>query len=303
MNIGQRHPRHINSLCSLLGYSRQAFYQFKHSSEKTALNSELILQEVLNIRKTMPRLGGRKILIKLEPFLAEHKITMGRDVLFDLLAANGLLIRTRKRKVPRTTFSDHWYRKYPNLIVDMPVLHANRLWVSDITYIRIAESFGYLSLITDAYSRMVVGHHLSTDLAAAGCIKALTMALKKLPATHSLIHHSDRGVQYCCTDYVEHLLEKAISVSMTQRSDPRDNSIAERMNGILKQELLQTKYSSYRESCKGVKAAIDIYNYERPHSSIDMLTPSKTHSMEGHLKRRWKNYYKCKKQKEGPMDS
>ena len=198
MNIGQSESRRIQTLCSLLGYSRQAFYKFVKHAEKEALQHDLILQEVLRIRKTLKRLGTRKLLFKMEGFMREHHIEIGRDAMFDLLATHKLLIRKRKRRVPVTTFSDHWMRKYPNLIVDFIPTAPNQLWVSDITYITLKDDFAYLSLITDAYSRKIVGFYLSETLSADGCIKALLMALNNNPQLGRLIHHSDRGSQYCC---------------------------------------------------------------------------------------------------------
>lgn len=296
MNIGQSESRSIQTLCSLLGYSRQAFYKFIKQSEKEALQHDLILQEVLKIRKTLKRLGTRKLLFKMEGFMREHHIEIGRDAMFDLLATHKLLIRKRKRRVPITTFSDHWMRKYPNLIVDFIPTAPNQLWVSDITYITLKDDFAYLSLITDAYSRKIVGFYLSETLSADGCIKALQMALKNNPQLGRLIHHSDRGSQYCCADYVGILDKHFIKISMTQSGDPLENAIAERVNGILKDELLEKVYLNYEHARQAIAAAISIYNYQRPHSSIDMLTPIEAHLREGELKRRWKNYYSKKKE-------
>lgn len=296
MNIGQSESRSIQTLCSLLGYSRQAFYKFVKHAEKEALQHDLILQEVLRIRKTLKRLGTRKLLFRMEGFMREHHIEIGRDAMFDLLATHKLLIRKRKRRVPVTTFSDHWMRKYPNLIVDFIPTAPNQLWVSDITYITLKDDFAYLSLITDAYSRKIVGFYLSETLSADGCIKALLMALKNNPQRGRLIHHSDRGSQYCCADYVSILDKYFVKISMTQSGDPLENAIAERVNGILKYELLEKIYINYQEAKQAIAAAISIYNYQRPHSSIDMLTPIEAHLREGELKRRWKNYYSKKKE-------
>lgn len=296
MNIGQSESRSIQTLCSLLGYSRQAFYKFVKHAEKEALQHDLILQEVLRIRKTLKQLGTRKLLFKMEGFMKEHHIEIGRDAMFDLLATHKLLIRKRKRRVPVTTFSDHWMRKYPNLIVDFIPTAPNQLWVSDITYITLKDDFAYLSLITDAYSRKIVGFYLSETLSADGCIKALQMALNNNPQLGRLIHHSDRGSQYCCADYVSILDKHFVKISMTQSGDPLENAIAERVNGILKDELLEKIYINYQEAKQAIAAAISIYNYQRPHSSIDMLTPIEAHLREGELKRRWKNYYSKKKE-------
>lgn len=300
MNIEQKRSRSVSALCSLLGYSRQAFYQQKKAVEQQVLQHELIVQQVLLIRSRQQKVGTRKLLLMLKPFLLQHHILIGRDALFTLLSENKLLIRRRKRKIPRTTFSNHWLKKYPNLIVGMPVLSPNKLWVSDITYIILRDGFAYLTLITDAYSRMIVGYHLSKNLEASGCVKALKIAISTLPNGSDLIHHSDRGCQYCSTDYVEQLIEYNISISMTQNSDPRENAIAERVNGIIKQELLSNSYGDFNEANNGIQRAITIYNYERLHSSIDMLTPFQAHSMSGELKRHWKNYY-ANKQKEVNM--
>lgn len=296
MNIGQRKGRSITTLCSLLGYSRQTFYQQSQATETQVLEEDLIIQEVIRIRKSQKAVGARRLLPMLQPFLELHNMRIGRDAFFDLLASHRLLIRKRKRKVPKTTFSSHWYRKYPNLIVNMPVLKPNRLWVSDITYITLKDDFAYLSLVTDAYSRKIAGYHLSKRLLAEGCVKALKMALKELSDNDDLIHHSDRGCQYCSTEYVEQLQARGIAISMTQNSDPSENAIAERVNGILKQELLESSYASFSQANQAIKQAVDIYNNERLHSSIGMLTPAKAHQRTGELKRHWKNYYKKKKE-------
>jgi putative transposase len=296
MNIGQKSGGKITTLCSLLGYSRQAFYQQMHACEQKALGEDLIIEQVLCIRERQKRVGTRKLLLMLEPFLSDHKLSIGRDALFALLSEYKLLVRKHRSRVPRTTFSNHWMRKYPNLTVGMPVTAPNNLWVSDITYITLKDGFGYLSLVTDAYSRMIVGHHLSRTLATEGCVKALKMAIKTLPLDSRLIHHSDRGAQYCSYEYVQQLQSKNIAISMTQNSDPRENAIAERVNGILKQEMLKASYNSYEQAVTDVKNGVNIYNNERCHSSINMLTPVQAHKKSGELKRHWKNYYSKKKE-------
>lgn len=235
----------------------------------------------------------------LKDFFEQHHIQLGRDGLQQLLRDNGLLIRRRRCRVPRTTFSDHWMHKYPDLTMGLEPLRVHDLWVSDITYVAVEQGFCYLSLVTDVYSRRIMGSHLDAGLGAAGCVKALNMALRHLPASHrSLIHHSDRGCQYCSEEYVGQLRSRGISISMTQHSDPRENAIAERVNGILKQELLQKVYSSIKEARQAVKESIRIYNTERLHSSVNMLTPEQASQQTGKQKRWWKSYYGSKKKKE-----
>jgi len=300
MKVEQSTPRCINELCSLLGYSRQAFYQYKREEEKEVLGEELIVQEVLRQRKMMKRLGGRKLIVRMNNFMQQHAIEMGRDAFFGLLRENGLLIR-RSRSRPHTTNSRHWLKKYPNLIEGFIPTAPNQLWVSDITYIRLQNEFAYLSLITDAYSHKIVGFYLCENLSAKGCINALKMALKSLPEKHRLIHHSDRGVQYCSADYVA-LLEKGhIRISMTQTGNPKENPLAERVNGILKEELLEDVFLSLSVAREQVAIAISIYNFQRPHLSIDMLTPAEAHNSEGPITKRWKNYYSHKKETEVVM--
>jgi putative transposase len=295
MNVSKRESRSITVLCSLLGYTRQAYYQHKKQLEKESLQHDLLINQVLIIRKTQKRLGGRKLLFKLETFMNEHKISIGRDAFFNLLSDRCLLVRKRKRRKPITTFSDHWMRKYPNLIEDFYPTAPNQLWVSDITYIVVGDGFAYLSLITDAYSRKIVGFYLSVDLSAEGCIRALVMALKNNKGCLGrLIHHSDRDSQYCCSDYVGILNDNFIRISMTQNGDPKENAIAERVNGILKDELFEKIYLNYGQAVKEISVAISIYNHQRPHGSIDYLTPIEAHFKSGELKRRWKNYYSKK---------
>lgn len=258
-----------------------------------AYDGELIIQQVLKHREQQPKIGTRKLMLLMQDFAHQHRIDLGRDALFELLREHHLLIRKRKRNV-QTTFSRHRFKKYKNLIGDFIPLAPNLLWVSDITYIAIAGEFGYLSLITDAYSRKIVGYYLSKTLEASGPVKALQMALDNCDDVTNLIHHSDRGVQYCCNEYVKMLMDKSIKISMTEKGDPLENAIAERVNGILKCELLQEKYNSFEEAKKSVEKAGFVYNTLRPHSSCDMLTPAEAHTKQGALKKHWKNYYKKK---------
>jgi putative transposase len=290
----------IDTCCSLLGYTRQAYYQSKRHEEKRVLYEELLIQKVLTERTIQKRLGGRKLFFLLQDFMKEHGITQGRDAFFSLLSGHGLLIRRRKRKAI-TTNSNHRFKKYPNLIREFVPVLPHQLWVSDITYIVIGKGFGYLSLITDAYSRKIVGFYLSRDLSAKGCIAALKMGLDSNRDFKNLIHHSDRGMQYCCHEYVKLLQGREIKISMTENGDPLENAIAERVNGILKEELLEPAYPCFDSAKQAVAEAVCIYNHHRPHSSVSNYTPQEAHYLEDiQIKRLWKSYYKLKK-KEGQI--
>lgn len=302
MRTEQTHGINISLLCSLSGYSRQAYYKQGHYKARRQLQSELLIQQVLAYRKLNKGLGTCKLLWLMAPFLKQHQIRIGRDSLFDLLRFNGLLLGKRKRSKPQTTDSKHWMKKYPNLIQDLAPVMAGGLWVSDITYIELCQGHSYLSLVTDAYSRKIVGFHLSDQLTAAGPVAALGMAIRACGNTQGLIHHSDRGSQYCCNDYVELLQENKISISMTQSGDPRDNAIAERVNGILKAELLENVYTDVAAARSSVAKAVNAYNYLRPHRSLDMLTPAMAHSKVNHLKHHWKSPYQRKLEREAIMD-
>ncbi len=280
-------------MCLLLGYTRQAFYGYQRYQLKEAFEAELVVQEVLKHRALHPRIGTRKLIVLLQYFTKQHKINLGRDALFELLRQHNLLIRKRKRKV-QTTFSKHWLKKYSNLIRKFTPLASNLLWVSDITYIVVADQYAYLSLITDAYSRKIIGFYLSKTLEAIGCINALQMAMKTTKIFEELIHHSDRGVQYCSHGYVTLLQANNIKISMTENGDPLENAIAERVNGILKEEYLQVQYDCFEDAQKSIASTVTIYNSLRPHSSCDMKTPNEAHVTKGVLKRKWKNYYNKK---------
>lgn len=240
-------------------------------------------------RKEMPRIGGRKLHYLLE----KDGIHVGRDKLFDILRHENLLVKKRKRKV-FTTQSKHWLTKYANLIEGLVVTRANKLWVADITYIITDNGFAYLFLITDAYSRKIVGYHLSQTLEADGGIEALKMALSQVSWQEriGLIHHSDRGVQYCSYNYVNLLYSSKMLVSMTQNGDPYENALAERVNGILKMEWIHSeRYHDFQQACTRIGEIIKIYNSSRPHLSCDMLTPDEAHYSQGPLKKHWRNYY------------
>jgi len=281
--------------CCLLGITRQAYYQHFWNEEASSFEQELVIQQVKQIRRLQPAIGGRKLYVLLQAFMLEHQIKMGRDALFDLLAAHRLLIRRKKRRIT-TTQSFHWLRKYPNCIKHAIPIQANQIWVADITYYRTTEGFVYISFITDAYSRKIVGYHVADSLEAIHTVKALQMAIEQASGPlHKLIHHSDRGVQYCCADYVQLLQDNQIAISMTGNGDPLENAIAERVNGIIKEEFLN-HYSLKNQSevMEVLSQSVNIYNTQRPHMSCNMLMPDDVHQNNLPVHRTWKNYYKQK---------
>jgi len=285
----------LGKFCQLLGVTRQAYYQHFWHQQQLAFEDELIVFEVLKIRKNHRHMGGRKLYELLQPFLLEHQIKMGRDRLFDILSANFLLVR-RKKKPNITTDSLHRFKKYPNLIKEFVPICPNQLWVSDITYWRIKDSFMYISFVTDAYSRKIIGYHLANNLQTSETIQALQMAISNLSEESKdelqLIHHSDRGTQYCSNEYVRLLEANNIGISMTENGDPLENAIAERVNGIIKEEYLDDyQVDNAQEAKELLDAVIKLYNNERPHMSIGNLTPNYVYQNNIKTEKLWKNYY------------
>jgi len=285
----------LASLCGWFGLTRQAYYQNGWKGIDISIEEELLLKEVQSIRQNHKRMGTRKLLEKLSPFMLEHQIKMGRDGLFDLLSANHLLVRKRKRRI-QTTQSFHWLRKYLNLIREFVPTAPNQLWVSDITYWKINNNnHVYISFITDAFSHKIVGYHVAESLESIETIQALKMALSDLGSeSHfQLIHHSDRGVQYCHHDYVKLLQDYDIKISMTENGNPLENAIAERVNGIIKEEYLQDyTVNTITEAKKVLSFVVKLYNEERPHMSIGNLFPNQVHKLNLKTEKLWKNYYK-----------
>ena len=283
------YPHHgLGYICRLFGKTRQGWYEYCERKEDRSLEAILILKLVEEIRQSLPRVGVRKLLHMLQPLLDEHHIKYGRDKLYDLLGHHGLLLRYRRRK-PYTTDSNHPYRKYPNLIRELILTRPGQLWVSDITYLRLTQGFCYLSIVTDAYSRKIIGHQVHPTLASEGAVRALIMAADTLKQREKPIHHSDRGVQYCCFEYVQMLEHFNIQISMTENGDPYENAIAERVNGILKGEFgLDKTFSSIEQAITAINEAVNAYNYKRPHASCDYLTPAAAHEHNGILRKRWK---------------
>ena len=291
----------LQSLCRLFGYSRQAFYKQQRLQLIEQSRDGLILQQVFHIRKEQPRCGTRKLLVMLQPFFKTQDIHIGRDTFFYLLAKNKLLIRKRKRST-HTTNSKHFFYRYPNLVAHFTPLHAHELWVADITYIPMKERFAYLYLITDAYSRKIVGFHVSDDMRVTSAIVALQKAIDQKPADAIVIHHSDRGLQYCSNDYVALLKAHHARISMTQNGDPYENAMAERVNGILKTELISDSYPDLKAAMQHIARCITVYNYRRVHSSINWQVPNTVHTQTGPQIKKWKNYYKTKKLKQQAMN-
>lgn len=224
----------------------------------------------------------------------------GRDAFFRIMDSHGM---TLKRPRPRhTTNSNHRYHRYKNLTIGMSLTRPNQLWVSDITYIDIMNNSSYLHLVTDAYSHKIIGWCLAESLNARYTIEALRMAIAQTGQDDltGLVHHSDRGTQYCCNAYVDELMAHNISVSMTEDYKPTDNAIAERVNGIIKQELIyrRKQFSTYEEAYEAIDKFITFYNDSRPHMSIGYQTPTIAHQQEGKQQRHWKGYYERCQQKQ-----
>lgn len=279
----------LGRLCGLFGKSRQAFYDRRWRSDTQKMEYDAILDLVLKYRKD-GNFGVRTLLAMMEPDLAERKLKIGRDRLFDLLRVEDLLIRPRRR-YKSTTNSNHSLRVWPNLVRDLVPHRSEQIWVSDITYIRTDKGFLYLNLVTDAYSKKVMGYHLSHSLSAKGTVAALRMALsqRQFPE-RELTHHSDRGIQYCSKNYVELLQEHQISISMTDKGSPEQNPVAERINRTFKEQFRMGQiFESYGQAMEHLLRVIAVYNYKRPHSSCSGLTPQAAHFTNEPLIRLWKN--------------
>lgn len=288
----------LAKLCGWFGLTRQAYYQNGWQGIDISIEEDILLTEVGKIRESHKRMGTRKLHDKLCTFMIDHQIKMGRDALFDLLSSNHMLVRKRTRRI-QTTQSHHWLRKYTNLIRGFVPTGPNQLWVSDITYWKINGIYVYISFITDAFSRKVVGYHVALTLETVETIQALKMALSgflnKPEGLIKLIHHSDRGVQYCSHEYVKLLQANDIQISMTENGDPLENAIAERLNGILKDEYLNdSPVKSIYEARLLLAKSVRLYNEERPHMSIGNHYPSQVHQQSLKTDRLWKNYYKKK---------
>ena len=285
-------PEGLTDICKLFGVTRQAYYKKDKHKDKLLLHQEIVLQMVEQLR-TIPqwqRTGTDKLHRMLNPDFIKMGVKMGRVALNELLFENSLLVRKRRSKA-RTTDSFHHYKKYPNHIKGKLIDCPGMVWVSDITYLDATDRFAYLFLITDAYSRKIIGYSTQITLAATGALAALQMATNQWlapPDNKGLIHHSDRGSQYCCNDYVAFLNKHKVGISMAEKGNPYENAIAERVNGIVKQMGLDRTFATFENVEKAVIETIDIYNNQRLHSSIEYLTPAAAHAKTGELKKGWK---------------
>ena len=290
----------VSLVCRLFGHCRQAFYQSKADIEKEVERERKIFNAVTDIRNEDPRVGGYKLWLMLISMFGRDYVP-GRDRFFAVMRRKGLMLP--KPKPRHTTNSNHRYHKWKNLIKGIVLTAANQLWVADITYIALANGdVCYLHLITDAYSHKVVGWALADTMKAVVSMQALQMAIDLAVETGGrecltkLIHHSDRGVQYCCDAYVAMLKSHGITISMTEDYKPTDNAIAERVNGILKTEGIypRKQLPSLEEAQEFISRFIQFYNSRRPHMSIGYKTPAEAHLEHGEQKKMWnnKNYVK-----------
>lgn len=266
----------MSRLCRLFGISRQCIYQRRSRARARQAELAPVHALVMDIRKRMPRIGGRKLYYLLRPEFQRLGIPLGRDRFFTYLREHRLLVEPLKRYT-KTTHSKHWMRKHPNLFALHPPKAPEQVFVSDITYVQSEEGTHYLSLVTDAYSRKVMGYHVSDDMASDQVCKALQMAIGNRRTRRKAIHHSDRGLQYCSGLYQQVLARHGIRASMTEGYDCYQNALAERVNGILKQEFLIYRCQSKKDMQMLVEESIHTYNTQRPHLSLNMQTPECVH--------------------------
>jgi len=275
----QPDPEHsIAALCARVNMSRQNYYAARQLRQRRQIDEALVLELVRRERQVQPRLGGRKLLRLLQTDLDEAGVEVGRDRFFELLAEHDLLVAP-KAGAPHTTNSRHSLPVFHNLLAGMDLQAPNEAWVSDLTYIRTDEGFLFAALITDAYSRKIVGANIGDSLEAVGCLRALDQALGDLPAGKRPIHHSDRGCQYCCHEYVNRLQDRGLAISMTEVMHCYENALAERVNGILKQEYeMDRTFRTKAQAKAAFEQAVWLYNHRRPHLSLNYRFPSEVHA-------------------------
>ena len=279
----------IEYACGLFGHTKQAYYKRKHDEAEEVRRHVRLLDAVEEIRKMDPGIGYYKLWLMMKRMFIEDWVP-GRDAFLKIMHEHGLVL---KRPKPRhTTNSNHRYHKYKNLVKGFVPTKANQLWVSDITYIDLVDGCCYLHLVTDAYSHKIIGWCLSETLEAIHTLEALRMAIESASADElsGLIHHSDRGIQYCCNAYTEELAKYKIKISMTEDYKPTDNAIAERVNGILKTEVIyrEQRFKDYDDARRRISEFVQFYNESRPHSSIGYKVPSQAHHETGIQRRMWR---------------
>ena len=267
----------IDAICNGFSLKRDAYYKYQKRYVTRKKVEKTVVRLVNNSRRTLPREGTRKLMKSLKNDFYKNDLKIGRDQLFRILRENGLLIR-RKKYSSRTTNSHHRFYKYGNIIKDMIINRPNQVWAADITYIRTIKGFCYLALITDMHSRKIVGFDLSDSLELSGCIRALKKALYHNKGLENLTHHSDSGIQYCSNIYTNELKKKKIAISMTEENHCYENALAERVNGILKDEFyLDQTFAGAAQAKRATKNAIKLYNNKRLHLSLDYKTPNYVH--------------------------
>ena len=258
--------------------TRQNYYARRKQRQRRAVDGELVAGLVQQERQLQPRLGTRKLYHLLKPELERAGVRLGRDRMFEELRKHHLLLEPMAAPYPHTTQSYHNLPVFGNLVQGKELVAPNEVWVSDLSYLRTAEGFLYMALITDKYSRKIVGWHVGDTLEAVGCVRALERALAELPPGSKPIHHSDQGSQYCCHEYVKRLQERGLAISMTQLNHCAENALAERMNGILKQEYgLGAEFPSKAIARQAVRQGVHLYNTRRPHNSLNKRTPAEVH--------------------------
>ena len=284
----------MEQLCGLFGLTRQAWYAATRRQEKLGFQAAIVLAEVRRLRRQVAGLGTTKLYEMMQDFLASHQIKLGRDRLHNLLKANGLLL-IKKRSRTKTTDSDHDLEKYPNQVKALKPDRVGQLWVSDLSYIRVGIGFAYLSVIMDAYSRKIIGWSFHKTLEAKGPVAALVMALKtRDKVDQPLIHHSDRGVQYCSGAYVDWLRQSTITISMTESGDPNENALAERVFRTLKEDFNLWGFPTFGMAETAIGQAIGAYNSIRPHASLNYKTPNQAHQGQGYQPLKWYPYKKVR---------
>lgn len=273
-NVKQSGIASVSEVCQCYELKRDAFYKYNNRLQKREVVVSKVLTLVRSRRKVLPREGVRKLRVSLDEAFNTMHLKIGRDALFDILRANTMLVQ-RKKAFTKTTNSYHHFHKYNNLIKSIKIRRPNQVWASDITYIRTVDGFCYLALITDMYSRKIVGYDISDSLELEGCLRALKKAHRHARPKAGLIHHSDRGVQYCSHQYVNELKKHKCKISMTEENHCYENAMAERVNGILKDEFyLDQCFHSLEHAKCATKNAIKMYNNKRLHLSLDYKTPN-----------------------------